>query len=470
MKKLFFLSILFLMPQGLFSQAPQAFNYQAIARDTSGKVLVDKAISVQIEILDQSGVIYVEDHNVITNQFGLINLKVGMGTPVQNTFSSIDWSNGTYYIAVSIDPNGGSNFTNVGSAQLLSVPYALYARQSGNSYLNKSSNNLYYDQGNVGIGTKTPDVKLRIEDSITGSADKALIRLRNKASDGSTGVSIALESNDKSTVTALTHTSSSYTTIPDFSDMGVISTNGKGFSIYSSSSYGSIRFYTNDGTNGVNERMRINPSGEVSIGTSTAKASAKLTINNIYNDSNGGGFGLYATQSTDNAYLQCSMDSRVCSSGTWSSQGQASGISGNLTLEKDNAASIDTRSQGGFFNINLDNYSGIGNMTHYLSGCYGKIQGTISAYPTNKVISGVIGEDAVNSQYTYAGYFIGRGYFSGNVGIGVTNPQRSLQIKDVMRLEPISTPPSSPAEGDIYMDATTHKLMVYDGTQWQACW
>ena len=57
-----------------------------------------------------------------------------------------------------------------------------------------------------------------------------------------------------------------------------------------------------------------------------------------------------------------------------------------------------------------------------------------------------------------------------SVGIGTSTPARNLHINDVMRLQPRATAPSSPAEGDIYMDSSTHKLMVYDGTNWQACW
>ena len=48
-------------------------------------------------------------------------------------------------------------------------------------------------------------------------------------------------------------------------------------------------------------------------------------------------------------------------------------------------------------------------------------------------------------------------------------PAGKLHVTDVLRLKPSSTP-SSPSEGDMYMDSTTHKLMVYDGTTWQACW
>lgn len=57
-----------------------------------------------------------------------------------------------------------------------------------------------------------------------------------------------------------------------------------------------------------------------------------------------------------------------------------------------------------------------------------------------------------------------------NVGIGTTSAARRLHVSDAMRLEPRTSAPSSPAEGDMYMDSTTHKLMVYNGTSWQACW
>jgi len=59
---------------------------------------------------------------------------------------------------------------------------------------------------------------------------------------------------------------------------------------------------------------------------------------------------------------------------------------------------------------------------------------------------------------------------TGNVGIGTENPQRKLHVNDVMRLEPRATAPTNPSKGDIYMSDTTNKLMVYDGSAWQACW
>lgn len=58
----------------------------------------------------------------------------------------------------------------------------------------------------------------------------------------------------------------------------------------------------------------------------------------------------------------------------------------------------------------------------------------------------------------------------GNVGVNLCNPQRNLHVKDVIRLEPRTAAPDNAVEGDIYYDATLHKLRVYDGTSWQNCW
>ena len=58
----------------------------------------------------------------------------------------------------------------------------------------------------------------------------------------------------------------------------------------------------------------------------------------------------------------------------------------------------------------------------------------------------------------------------GNVGIGTTTPKRKLDVNDAMHLKPLETAPASPTEGDIYMSSVSHKLMVFDGTSWKACW
>lgn len=127
------LFLFFLFP--LFSQAPQAVDYQGVARDAQGNPLVNQALGVELTIHQSSAtglIVYKEDHFVSTNAFGLYNVQLGNGTPVTGTFTTINWGTGPYFLEVGMDITGGSNFVSAGSSQLLSVPYALYAETAGN--------------------------------------------------------------------------------------------------------------------------------------------------------------------------------------------------------------------------------------------------------------------------------------------------------------------------------------------------
>jgi hypothetical protein len=73
-----------------------------------------------------------------------------------------------------------------------------------------------------------------------------------------------------------------------------------------------------------------------------------------------------------------------------------------------------------------------------------------------------------NDHWTTSGDDICSGV-SGNVGIGTATPARKLHVNDVLRLEPRASAPANPSAGDMYFDSTVNKLMVYDGTTWQAC-
>lgn len=117
----------------LRAQAPEKFNYQGIARDNTGNALPNQALGLKISILHNSTVDYSETHSVTTNDFGLYTLVIGEGTPVFGGMASVDWSSGNKYIKVEIDPTGGTNYTDLGTTELLSVPYALYAVESSSS-------------------------------------------------------------------------------------------------------------------------------------------------------------------------------------------------------------------------------------------------------------------------------------------------------------------------------------------------
>jgi uncharacterized protein (TIGR02145 family) len=75
--------------------------------------------------------VYSETHFAPTDDLGQVNLTIGLGTPTIGTFSAINWANGTYYLGIEL--NTGSGYVAMGTTQLLSVPYALYANTAGNS-------------------------------------------------------------------------------------------------------------------------------------------------------------------------------------------------------------------------------------------------------------------------------------------------------------------------------------------------
>ncbi|MCF0048868.1 tail fiber domain-containing protein [Dyadobacter sp. LJ53] len=44
--------------------------------------------------------------------------------------SVVDWKSDVYFLKVELDPDGGSNFTDLGATQMVSVPYALHAEEA----------------------------------------------------------------------------------------------------------------------------------------------------------------------------------------------------------------------------------------------------------------------------------------------------------------------------------------------------
>ncbi len=128
-----FVSCWVLFISSLMAQASQGFNYQAIARNTSGNILSNQNISFRFSIRNGNGgaVLYRETFSTTTNQFGLVTLTIGKGIPVSGSFSAIDWANVTPWLKVEMDESGGTSFTTMGESLLQSVPYALFAA-SGN--------------------------------------------------------------------------------------------------------------------------------------------------------------------------------------------------------------------------------------------------------------------------------------------------------------------------------------------------
>ncbi len=121
----------------MYGQSPDKLSYQAILRNSSHELLKDQQVGMRISILQGSTdgiVVYIETQTLSTNSNGLISLEIGTGTVVSGDFSTIDWAAGPYFLKTETDPTGGTNYTITGIIQLVSVPYALYAKKAGNTF------------------------------------------------------------------------------------------------------------------------------------------------------------------------------------------------------------------------------------------------------------------------------------------------------------------------------------------------
>jgi len=130
MKKFLPLLLLLLAVIQTTAQVPQAFKYQAVARDINGNTVISQTIAVKISILSGSPdgtALYSEIHPTTTTPLGLINLEIGNGTVVSGSFQAINWGNNACFIKTEMDTSGTGDFVFLGTSQLLSVPYSLFS-------------------------------------------------------------------------------------------------------------------------------------------------------------------------------------------------------------------------------------------------------------------------------------------------------------------------------------------------------
>lgn len=134
MKKLLTIFVLVFVFAVAFAQAPQKMSYQGVVRNAAGTLIQNGNISMKISILQGSStgsIVYEETHNTTTNSNGLVTVEIGGGTVVTGSMASVNWGSGAYYIKTATDPNGATDYNIIGTNQILSVPYALYAENSG---------------------------------------------------------------------------------------------------------------------------------------------------------------------------------------------------------------------------------------------------------------------------------------------------------------------------------------------------
>ncbi|MBL7819929.1 MAG: hypothetical protein JNL65_04885 [Saprospiraceae bacterium] len=129
---LFFL--LLLTNRIIFSQAiPNKFNYQVSIRDANGDAISDQNVSFRVSIIEDIAkpltYSYREEHKVVPTKFGIATIVIGTGINKSGPIESIQFQNKSYYLRIELDENDGTNYKDLSVAQLLSVPYAMAAKQ-----------------------------------------------------------------------------------------------------------------------------------------------------------------------------------------------------------------------------------------------------------------------------------------------------------------------------------------------------
>lgn len=156
MKKLLFTFFLGLSVSIAIAQVPNLINYQAVARNNSGQALASQTIKVRLSIMKNAVLQYSETRQVVTNALGLFNVQIGGTNAISTTgdMSAIDWLNNAapgYMLKVELDINNTGLFTDMGSQQLLSVPFALGAAKATTAVNVQNINNRPIDQAAVPV-------------------------------------------------------------------------------------------------------------------------------------------------------------------------------------------------------------------------------------------------------------------------------------------------------------------------------
>lgn len=469
MKKLLTLLAALYLVLTLQAQPPQKISYQAVVRNSTNALVTNQPVGVKITILQGSSTgtpVFAETHTPTTNANGLINIVIGTGSPAINGLLDVVWSTGPYFIKTEIDPAGGTAYSITSTSELLSVPYALYAKKAESTNLlnlpfagsSHSINNAFSVKNNNGI-------------AIVGWGDDAYGNTFGVVGSTNSGVGIGVRGINKSTTgIALGISGETYSSegvavkgIANSSNgsaagvMGEVSSpNGIGVAGYSTSTTGSavgVLGYSSalDGTGvsgeskwigvkGINRSTTgfaygvqgevYSPDGIAVMGYSSSKTGTSKGVYGLtYSDegkgvlgenrsTTGSNYGVYGYSASTEGYgvygesSYCGVRGR-----NFTKTGTAYGVQGLVNSS-----------------------SGIGvegtaySMTGNTIGVYGQsasLEGTglwgFSSSLTGKT-KGVVGY--INSPDGFSGYFAGgKFHVRGRVGIGTETPDAGIHLK-----------------------------------------
>ena len=299
------------------AQAPNNFNYQAVARDASGNLLANQNVNFRISILQTSAVgiaVYVETHAKITNAYGQATLIIGGGTVITGNFSTINWGSNSYYLKTEMDATGGNNYSVMGTTQLLSVPYALYSNTSGNgggtTYTSGSGINI---NGNI-ISNTASDQTITLTGTgtttVTGTYPNFTIGSTDNSINYTPGNGISINGNIISNTApnqVITLSGSGATSVSGSYPNFIISSTDNNTTLPSGTTNQTLR---HNGSTWVSNNLLFNTDTRIGIGISNPAQQLEITQNfrlpastttagNIYKDAN----IFLHNKGTDNVFL-----------------------------------------------------------------------------------------------------------------------------------------------------------------------
>jgi uncharacterized protein (TIGR02145 family) len=129
MRIIFFFFFFFFLHH-IYSQTPYSIPYQAIIRNAFGNIISSQPVKLRFSIHDSiasGSIVFSETHTLSTNGQGLVNINIGQGSVQTGAFVSINWGKNAKFIQIELDAQNNNTFIDLGTTQLMSVPYALYA-------------------------------------------------------------------------------------------------------------------------------------------------------------------------------------------------------------------------------------------------------------------------------------------------------------------------------------------------------
>ena len=433
-------------------QAPQAFKYQAVLRNETGTPIANSEIDVKIEISNgEQNIVYSELHETISDNFGVVLFNIGEPDQVlSGTMDDIDWGGNSFYIHMSMANRGEQNFKPLGVAQLLSVPYALFAKESGSAGI--TSYNDLKDKPDLSVFLQNENDPI-FSNSPAFGIEQADINNWNAKSDFN---------GDYHSLTGR----------PDLSDTAIYLKNETD-PIFTSSLASNITaqdttwWGTQLQSPWTEKETTVTYDGAVLVGIEFPSVEGRLHVYNSDSFANAvyvnhtskaaKSFGVYSEiHNSESSNIEVAALHGAVTEFPVNSTGKTIGVFGRAY----NGPTVNYGKSYGILGMAADAQHG------HNYGVYGDLIGE----QDGAAIMGAINTEVhkvENGQW--AGYFAGRVHVQDTLGVGTTQPQRALHVNDVMRLEPTSAP-INPTLGDLYMDAADSTLKVYDGIQWREMW